>query len=187
MGAYEAGALHGMYHGVQDKTELQYDVVTGVSAGSINTFAVALHEKGDEANMVEFMQKAWEGVDDSQVYKMWPNVTDFMHESGVLDDSPLFKFMYDIGEPLLPFKRKYMLTAANVNTGAVVKFTEQNFTDKNTEVREALSSSSVPFIFPNQNWESQLENTVLMDGGTIFNLNLVGAVHRCREQVQNDY
>ena len=47
-GAYEAGALWGMYYALADKTQMQYDVVTGVSAGSINTMVVAMYPKGQE-------------------------------------------------------------------------------------------------------------------------------------------
>ena len=59
LGAYEAGALWGLYNNIKDKSSMAYDVVTGVSAGSINTGAVIVFAKGDEANMVEFLSNAW--------------------------------------------------------------------------------------------------------------------------------
>lgn len=58
-GAFEAGVLWGMYYAMEDKTEFEYDVVTGVSAGSLNTMAVALHPKGDEEAMVKEMSDRW--------------------------------------------------------------------------------------------------------------------------------
>ena len=51
-GAFEAGALYGLVMNDPDKTKYAYDVVTGVSAGSINTGAVSLFKPGDEVNMV---------------------------------------------------------------------------------------------------------------------------------------
>jgi predicted acylesterase/phospholipase RssA len=51
-GAFEAGALYGLYHTNIDKTKFMYDVVTGVSAGAINLGAVSLYDIGDEKNMV---------------------------------------------------------------------------------------------------------------------------------------
>ena len=36
-GSYEAGVLYGLVNNDPDKTKYAYDVVTGVSAGSINT------------------------------------------------------------------------------------------------------------------------------------------------------
>ena len=58
-GAYEAGVMWGMYHSINDKSQMEWDVTTGVSAGSINTFGVALHSKGNESAMVEFMAQCW--------------------------------------------------------------------------------------------------------------------------------
>ena len=45
-----------------------------------------------------------------------------------------------------------------------------------------LASSSVPFVFPNQH----IDGRILMDGGTVWNSNLEGAVERCREIVNRD-
>lgn len=45
-GSYEAGALWGLIKNSEDKTKFEYDVVTGVSAGAINTACVSLFEKG---------------------------------------------------------------------------------------------------------------------------------------------
>ena len=51
-GSYEAGVLYGLVNNDPDKTKYSYDVVTGVSAGSINTVAVSLFAPGDETNMI---------------------------------------------------------------------------------------------------------------------------------------
>jgi predicted acylesterase/phospholipase RssA len=40
-GAYEAGVIHGLSH-LLNGTDAYYDVVTGVSAGSLNTAAVSM-------------------------------------------------------------------------------------------------------------------------------------------------
>ena len=45
-----------------------------------------------------------------------------------------------------------------------------------------VSSASIPFVFPHR----VIENMTLMDGGTVWNLNLVSAIERCREQVDDD-
>lgn len=45
-GAYEAGALYGLINTDTDKAKYEYDVVTGVSAGAINTGAVSVFGKG---------------------------------------------------------------------------------------------------------------------------------------------
>lgn len=45
-GAFEAGVLYGMYHGTENVgSKFDYDVITGVSAGAINTFGLSVFPK----------------------------------------------------------------------------------------------------------------------------------------------
>jgi predicted acylesterase/phospholipase RssA len=75
------------------------------------------------------------------------------------------------------FHRKLTVASANVNTGAYTLFDE-----KDPEIiKGILSSASIPFIFPHQHWEDR--DLVMMDGGTIWNLNLVSAVQRCQNEI----
>lgn len=68
-GAFEAGALYGLVMNDEDKTNYAYDVVTGVSAGAINTGAIAVFKPGDEVNLVQFLSDTWAGINDANVYK----------------------------------------------------------------------------------------------------------------------
>lgn len=45
-----------------------------------------------------------------------------------------------------------------------------------------MASTLIPAVFPHDNWNG----AALMDGGTVWNTNLVDAVMRCREQVDDD-
>lgn len=69
LGAYEAGAVYGLYHASEDKTNFEYDVITGVSAGSINLGAMGLFEIGDEENMLDVISETWQGMSTSQLYQ----------------------------------------------------------------------------------------------------------------------
>ena len=52
-GAYEAGVLYGMIRsGDKNSTKFAYDVVTGVSIGSVNSAGVSLWQPGTEWDMV---------------------------------------------------------------------------------------------------------------------------------------
>lgn len=83
--------MYGIYQATTDKSLLEYDVVTGVSAGAINSGAVSLFEKGKEGEMVEFLSKQWQTLSDDQVYKKWTGglPAGVVGHSGVYDDSPL--------------------------------------------------------------------------------------------------
>jgi len=59
-GAWEAGVLYGLYHTDTDKSKYRYDVVSGVSAGSINGAAASMFPIGDEENMLDTLSQKWE-------------------------------------------------------------------------------------------------------------------------------
>jgi len=61
-GAYQAGSLYALSHQLKDQLgaeDIQYDVFSGVSAGSINAFTLSFFEKGKEAEMAEFLSQYW--------------------------------------------------------------------------------------------------------------------------------
>lgn len=49
----------------EGSTKYAYDVVTGVSAGALNTGAISLFAPGDERNMVEFLSFMWNNLTDT--------------------------------------------------------------------------------------------------------------------------
>ena len=67
-----------------------------------------------------------------------------------------------------------------MNTGSYVPFYED--TPLDLLPYAVTASASIPFIFPPQH----INNYVLMDGGTIWNVNLISAADRCREIVGDD-
>ena len=70
-GAYEAGVMWGLIHNAEDKSKYAYDVVSGVSAGSINGGALAIFEPGDELNAVEAISETWQELSTKNIYKRW--------------------------------------------------------------------------------------------------------------------
>ena len=51
-------------------------------------------------------------------------------------------------------------------------------------MKSVLSSAAIPFVFPDQKWDDG--QTVAIDGGSVWNTNLVSALKRCREDVDDD-
>lgn len=72
------------------------------------------------------------------------------------------------------FARRLTISAADVNTGEFVEFTQDN-TSFFDMALAALSSSSVPIIWPPQDFKGHL----LMDGGTIWDVNIASAIKQC--------
>jgi predicted acylesterase/phospholipase RssA len=183
-GAYEAGAMWGMYNTIADKTKLQYDVVTGVSAGSINTMLVAMYGKGEEEAMLKDMSTRWASLKQDDLYVQWSPlgmVTGIASETGVLNTAPLGDYFNNFIElHNYEFKRQFAMSVVDVNTGTYRVWDE---TISKDIVKVVLSSSAIPFVFPNQKWD---DGSVMMDGGTVWNTNIISAIQKCRAHVDDD-
>lgn len=101
------------------------------------------------------------------------------HHSGVLNTEPLGKFVDDVMDEFhQDFKRKVVVSAVDVNSGAYLLYNET--TPEPTKA--ILSSAAIPFVFPAQKWDTSFD----MDGGSVWNTNLVSAIDRCKEIVEDD-
>ena len=182
-GSYEIGGLWGLVKTDPNPEKYAWDVVTGVSAGSLNTAIVTGFAPGDEINMVEYATELFQNTDSPDAYKMWAwggivrGVTD---KSGFLDNSPAYNLVERIVGDLGTCKRKFAVSSVDVNTGSYVVFNET--LPRAEQSRAFMASTLIPAVFEPDHWGSH----VLMDGGTVWNTNLVSAIDRCREQVDDD-
>jgi predicted acylesterase/phospholipase RssA len=188
LGSYEAGALWGIIKNTNEtaRSKFAWDVVTGVSAGSINAMAVSLFKPGTEDDMAEWLSNTWSTLTTAKVYKDWSPlgiITGLLSKSGIFDDGPLYKLLQGFYQEKGGLKRKTVVSCVDANSGQYITFNE-TISDM---PKASLSSSSMPFVFPHQVWEDiNGEKVVCMDGGSVWNTNLVSAVQRCREQVDDD-
>ena len=70
-GAWEAGVMWGLLH-YGNPEDFTWDVVTGVSAGAINTSVISVFETGDEVNMSEFVSDTWASLTTDMIWQNWP-------------------------------------------------------------------------------------------------------------------
>ena len=150
-GSFEAGALYGLYHGGPKGPDFDYDVITGVSAGSINTGAMSVFPKEDTEHMLQVISDTWSSLTSGDLYKQWNVITreagGLVSHSGIYNTDPLLKFIRkffaDHGGKI---HRKITVSGVDVNTGSYHLWDETA-----SDVPKAIvSSSSIPFIFPNQ-------------------------------------
>ena len=93
-GAYEVGVLHTLLT-ILEAPHNQYDVITGVSVGSINAAGYSLFDKGQELMAAEFMLNMWTNLTTPDIWKTWPNPVEGITEKpGYLDNSPLYFFLH---------------------------------------------------------------------------------------------
>ena len=118
-----------------------------------------------------------------RIYKKWPMgfVQGLLINSGMFDNQPLLDLVTDVLHKAGKIYKALIVGSVDANTGNYVTFSEKDtaFEDLPTAV---VSSASIPFVFPHR----VFKNHTLMDGGTVWNLNLVSAIQRCREMVDDD-
>jgi predicted acylesterase/phospholipase RssA len=158
-------------------------VTAGVSAGSLNTAIVTGFAIGDEKNMVEYASELFSNTANSDAYQMWKLgglVRGLTDKSGMLDNAPAYALVNRIVNDLGESKRKWTVSSVDVNTGSY--YLMNDTLPREDHARAFLASTLIPGVFEPDNWGK----AVLMDGGTVYNTNLVSAVQQCREQVDDD-
>jgi len=66
-GSYQAGALRELVD-LLPADEVAYDVVTGISVGSINGLVFSSFEKGKEKEAVDFLDSVWNEVQRKDIW-----------------------------------------------------------------------------------------------------------------------
>jgi predicted acylesterase/phospholipase RssA len=172
-GAYQAGALAQIIES-SDPSEVQYDVVSGVSIGSINGAFLAGFAKGEEKAATENMLSHWRTLTQDKIYKDWPwggPVRGLLQKTALYDSSPFREY---IRTQLTPPLRSLIITATDARTGAA-KFWDET-TDWQTLLRAIDASSSYPGFFEPI---TDLDDTVYYDGGTSFSVNIFSPIAKC--------
>lgn len=182
-GAWETGVMWGLLH-YGNPEDFAWDVVSGISAGAINTGGIATWPTGTEYEMTEWLSEKWTTLTTDDIWTLRSkNPFDLLFkEHSFLDDSPALATLKDIIADKGSIARRFAVGAVDVNTGDFIQMDQTN-TTFDTLAQSALSSGSIPVVFPPQ----LLNGYVFMDGGTVWNVNLDSAVKQCMEIVGDDY
>jgi len=179
-GAWEAGVLWGLVH-YGNPADFTWNVVTGVSAGAINTGAVVVFAPGDEVTMSEFLSYSWTTITTQSVWLPrpggYPGLAYAMFEdASLLNDAPLVPTIAAIIEPFRStgILRPFTVATVDANSGEYVTFTEKNTTFDELP-QSCASSGSIPVVFQPQHFKGM----VLMDGGTVWDVNIDSAINYC--------
>lgn len=182
MGSYQVGVLKAFVDNLP-KEDLMYDVITGVSVGSINAMAIALHAIGDEKTAVNWMYEMWGQLTSSDIYTSWPlgMIQGLFFKEGLWDNASELTFLAGKFEAFKEkgIQRRVNIVTVDFDTGEMYRYTE------NTPVEDipaaVVASTSMPFAFPH----TYLDGHTFVDGGTVWNIDLSGAIERCGEVVKS--
>jgi predicted acylesterase/phospholipase RssA len=184
-GAYEAAVYVGLVNALKDKPEdVAYDVITGVSAGSLNTLGLSVFEPNDVVDASDFVFALWNSVPQHNAYGNWPLgiVQGLFWEKGIFDLSPGIQWVTEqLGDRTLKRKVSFATTDANGADYSVYDY-NATYTQPKDLIESAFASSSIPAAFPH----ITRGDKELIDGGVIWNIDIASAIRRCKEVVDDD-
>lgn len=178
IGSFQAGAIKAFVE-LLDPIEVQYDVVTGVSVGAINSIAIALHEKGQEKDVANWMSSMWFNLTQKDIYQGWPlgMTQGLFFKEGLYNNGGeevfLARVMQEFTDKRL--KRKWVINTVDLDTGEVVHFNESSVWE--LLPRQVVASTSMPFAFTH----THLNNKTYVDGGSVWNIEISKGIDRCLE------
>ena len=123
-GAWQAGVLWGLMH-YGDPADFEYDVVTGISAGAINSSAMVSFKKGEEKEASEFISDEWKGLNKASLLRSWPfGWFSGLFKGGLYDATPLEETLKSIlSKRPAVFEKDVSIGAVDANFGTFVSFT----------------------------------------------------------------
>lgn len=183
-GAYEAGALYGLVKNAKNPEDFHYDVVTGVSAGSINSLAMMIYGKGEEEQMVDFLINSWKATGQKDVFHQWPGgyAEGLLFRSSLVNNDPELGYLRS-QIYRAPNQRMGVLVTTDINTGEKLAFTEEDWDeDQEFAAHVGLFSSAIPALFKYRNYE----NHTFIDGGWAESIDMEDVILRCRSIADDD-
>ena len=146
-GAYQAGVMWGwMHYGNPD--DFQWDVVSGISGGAINTGAMSVWAKEDGLAMSEWVSDKWVNLTTPEIWKFWPGgITEGLTTApSLVDSTPLLEFMTSKLEPFGKIARYAMIGTVDANTGDYISWRLDESTWEQVPTK-IVSSASLGGLF----------------------------------------
>lgn len=177
-GAYEAGVLYEMANS-PNNINMGYNIVTGVSVGSINAGLATNYPIGQEKAMAQNMVNFWNTIyNNSQIYVEWEggDLVGLLFQGGLYTNAPAV----ELGHIWItgPRQRGISCGSANLDTGLFGTFNES----VGAAIVDAITASaSVPFFFPPKTFEGY----TWADGGGVENLDIMSGIVRCLQMTGN--
>jgi predicted patatin/cPLA2 family phospholipase len=179
-GAYQASVLTTLID-LLPEIETQYDVIDGISVGSLNGGTFSTFKQGEEKEFKEFVMDVWRSVNFETVFKFWPGgfLEGIFNQSGIVDNTPLMNLVYSkIGDRKQ--QRAFIAGTADVNTGVYKYFQYENIGEPISQhmFDSIFASSAMPGVFP----PIFRGKDVLLDGGIVWKNDAVNAIQWCRDK-----
>jgi len=180
-GAYQAGAFKAFVDKLPAE-EIQYDVYSGISVGSLNSAELSFFKKGEEKNASDLLLESWRNLtsykDVYRNYNFLGILYSFFYEKGLYDTSPLKALLSKLLENH-EIQRNITIGMTNLNTGKYEVFNNHinSNMSKQDELLAILSSSAIPVIFPH----ILFNNNSYIDGKLGSKVDTTSGISICRD------
>lgn len=175
-GAFQAGVLTYLKNS-------SWDLITGVSAGSLNAGFISLFSNKDQLKALETLEDTWLNViNTSRIYK-WNSIIN-PNDYSLLDNSPLREL---VDETIVKHggkaQREILIGVTNLEDG---KRTVFNTSDLNAGFsnysNSLMASTAIPVLFPPEDYLS----TLFIDGGMVSNELILPSISKCHQMGKTD-
>lgn len=179
LGAYQSGALLALTQ-MLSSADIQWNVVSGISTGSLNAAGMSLFPMGQEAEMALFINDVWLSLNRSDVYEDWNSLGapyGLLFEPSMYNTEPLRQ---SLNQKMTHAPcRNVSIGSTDLNTGHFSTFNESLGLDI---IEAVMCSAAPPLYFPPQHFLG----TYWADGGCVLNLDVFSAVKRCLDVVPDE-
>ena len=184
-GAWEVGVLWSFIK-EGNPEDFQYDVVSGVSVGSINGLHVAAYPKGEENQMIDDGVELWNNMTTADVYKNWllSPAAGLITQQGFLNNDPLYRYLKNMTKDWTQLYRRLTISALNIETGIVEFFNEDTIDFKDWH-HAVFSSTCIPGAFPPHEWRFNGQRSKFSDNYMLGNANPQSAINDCLKYVDD--
>ena len=179
-GAFEVGAINYLYRNLPAPSN-QYDVISGVSVGSINAFGYSMFAKGSEAEAANYMRSLWANLTNDDIWSWWSTIdkAEGLNKAGLLDNMPLYNFLLKLKKENKTLKKNVIVSAVDSDSGNYMPFDLSDKVSDEYQVSAVVGSAAMPFVFPAKSMHEFGLPYNLVDGGSTWNNNMITGIKKC--------
>lgn len=172
LGAFEIGVASTL----MERYGGDWNIITGVSAGSINAAYLSTIEKGQEKLFIEDYKNLWFNTSNNEVY----SPTYFLNGKSLYDTKPLKNTLSKVFKGKNPI-RPVLISATSLVTGHSELFSELDI-KKYGFIDIIMSSTAIPIYFP----PYEFKNNLYVDGGLSSNILVYEGINYCLKNFPNE-
>lgn len=167
-GAYQAGIIANISNKYEN-FEDGWDVLLGVSAGSLNALGISHYNKPLNET-IEYVKRVWCDMKISDVYNYHLSL------KSIFDTTPFRKLLENNIKDSNILMKPTIISATSLKLGKRVLF--DNDVGTEVDLDQFMASSAMPILFP----AIEYNNDLYIDGGISGNILVLEGLHYCKSK-----